>query len=205
MSDVSTKEKILNCAHKLFSEKGVNAVGIREIAKAADVNIAAINYHFLNKENLYLETIKSSIQTMTETTQKIYDDLEEKTTENLAIKLYAYFISDIDNLKVAYKLFLDSKRLPTMVSDQDDLIGPPGGSFFFETLKNETSSTNQDDLIWAVRLIFSNIFHKALMVGNKCLPDHHARFGGIEKTIEEDIIRLVRVIIAEVKSPKFPF
>lgn len=205
MNDVSTKDKILNCAHKLFSEKGVNAVGIREIAKAAQVNIAAINYHFSNKENLYLETIKNSIQEMTDTTQKIFDELKPKTTEALAIKLYYYFVSDIDNLKVAYKLFLDSKMLPTMVNDHDNLIGPPGGSFFFDILKKETSSNNQDDLIWGVRMIFSNIFHKALMVGNKCLPQNHARENNIEKTIEEDIIRLVKVVKAEVNAPKFPF
>lgn len=205
MSEVSTREKILICAHKLFSERGVHAVGIREIAKAAEVNIAAINYHFENKENLYIETIKNSIAVMTSMTQEIFDNLKSKTTEALAVKLYYYFVSDIDNLKVAYKLFLDSKRIPSMSSEEDDLIGPPGGVFFFELLQSETKSTSQDDLIWAVRMIFSNVFHKALMVGNKCLPEKHARGDDIEKTIEEDIIRLVKVIKQEVSSPKFPF
>ena len=42
---LNTKIKILQIAHKLFAEKGKNGVGVREIAKAADVNVAAINYH----------------------------------------------------------------------------------------------------------------------------------------------------------------
>lgn len=205
MSDLSTKDKILKIAHSLFSEKGVNAVGIREIAKAADVNIAAINYHFTNKENLYHETIKNSIFVMTKATEEIFNELNPKTTENLAIKLYQYFLTDIENLKTAYKLFLESDRLPTMLNEQDNLIGPPGGIYFFETLKSETKSYNQDDLIWAVRMIFSNVFHKALMVGTKCLPNTLARENDIQKTIEEDIIRLVKIIKNEIENPRFSF
>ncbi len=53
-----TKERILDVAEELFSEKGFNAVGIREISKRAECNVSAINYYFGNKENLYLEVFK---------------------------------------------------------------------------------------------------------------------------------------------------
>lgn len=201
----STKEKILGSAHKLFAQKGVHAVGIREIAKDAGVNIAAINYHFLNKENLYQETIKSSIQTMTNATTKIYNRLDPATTESLSIELFKYFVSDIDNLKTAYKLFLDSKRFPDMMNKEDDIIGPPGGRFFFDTLQKETGCKNQDDVIWAVRTIFSLVFHKALMVGNECISAKHARGGDVEKTMTQDLLRLIKLIQDELKMQRYPF
>jgi AcrR family transcriptional regulator len=50
--DEGTYHKILNATIYLIKEKGVSSVKVREIAKLADVNIAAINYHFQSKERL---------------------------------------------------------------------------------------------------------------------------------------------------------
>ena len=54
-----TKERILNTAEVLFAQKGYQAVSVREITSAAKCNLAAVNYHFGNKENLYLEVFRS--------------------------------------------------------------------------------------------------------------------------------------------------
>ena len=48
-----TKERILAAAGEIFGHRGFKDTTIRTIAKAADVNIAAINYHFRDKEGLY--------------------------------------------------------------------------------------------------------------------------------------------------------
>jgi len=53
------KERILDEAEALFAQKGYHAVTIREIIKAARCNLAAVNYHFGNKENLYLEVFRA--------------------------------------------------------------------------------------------------------------------------------------------------
>ncbi len=42
-------------AEALFAVKGYHAVSIREITGAAQCNLAAVNYHFGSKQNLYLE------------------------------------------------------------------------------------------------------------------------------------------------------
>jgi AcrR family transcriptional regulator len=54
-----TKERILDAAEILFAQKGYQAVSVREITSAAECNLAAVNYHFGNKENLYLEVFRS--------------------------------------------------------------------------------------------------------------------------------------------------
>lgn len=48
-----TKERILAAAGEIFGAKGFKDATIRTIALAAEVNIAAINYHFRDKEGLY--------------------------------------------------------------------------------------------------------------------------------------------------------
>jgi len=47
-----TKTRILDAAEKLFGEKGFDATSLRDITTEADVNLAAVNYHFQTKESL---------------------------------------------------------------------------------------------------------------------------------------------------------
>jgi AcrR family transcriptional regulator len=54
-----TKERLLNEAEALFARKGYDAVSVREITAAARSNLAAVNYHFSSKQNLYLEVFRS--------------------------------------------------------------------------------------------------------------------------------------------------
>jgi AcrR family transcriptional regulator len=46
----STPDRILQAAERLFSERGIDAVSLREITTAAGVNSAAAHYHFGSKE-----------------------------------------------------------------------------------------------------------------------------------------------------------
>lgn len=57
----TTKEKLLECACTVFAEKGYSDTTIAEISDRAGANIAAVNYHFSNKETLYQEVIKHAI------------------------------------------------------------------------------------------------------------------------------------------------
>ena len=57
--DLSTKERIIETAGDIFGNQGFRAATIRSIAKAAKVNVAAINYHFGDKETLYRTVLKS--------------------------------------------------------------------------------------------------------------------------------------------------
>ena len=53
-----TRERILDEAEALFALKGYHAVSVREITGAARCNLAAVNYHFGSKQNLYLEVYR---------------------------------------------------------------------------------------------------------------------------------------------------
>jgi AcrR family transcriptional regulator len=51
-----TRKRLLTAASRIFAEKGFQEATIAEICEQAKANIAAVNYHFRDKETLYLES-----------------------------------------------------------------------------------------------------------------------------------------------------
>ncbi|MFO7609043.1 MAG: helix-turn-helix domain-containing protein [Candidatus Krumholzibacteriia bacterium] len=54
----TTKDRLLDAAERLFAEKRFDEVSVRELAAAAGVNTAAMNYHFQGKDNLFAEVVR---------------------------------------------------------------------------------------------------------------------------------------------------
>lgn len=57
---LQTREKILDAANKLFAERGVEGVSLRELTLKAGVNIAAVHYHFGSKDGILPELFARS-------------------------------------------------------------------------------------------------------------------------------------------------
>src|SRR5437763_7214699 len=55
MASDHTRAAILNAAEKLYAERGFGEVTLRDIVAAAEVNLAAVNYHFGSKDELIAE------------------------------------------------------------------------------------------------------------------------------------------------------
>lgn len=53
-----TRQRILEAAGRVFAEKGFRGATVREICDLAVANIAAINYHFGDKEKLYIAVLR---------------------------------------------------------------------------------------------------------------------------------------------------
>jgi AcrR family transcriptional regulator len=67
--DPVTRNRLLNVAARLFAARGFKRVTVRDICRDAGANVAAINYHFGDKEGLYTEVVRMAIQIMRETTE----------------------------------------------------------------------------------------------------------------------------------------
>lgn len=57
MEKDDVRQKILTTAGRIFASKGFAATTVREICAQADVNLAAVNYYFGDKDNLYYEAV----------------------------------------------------------------------------------------------------------------------------------------------------
>src|SRR5215472_2401527 len=53
----ATKTRLLEAAGEEFAEKGFEAARVRSICRRAGANLAAVNYHFGDKEQLYVAAV----------------------------------------------------------------------------------------------------------------------------------------------------
>ena len=60
-TELSTEDKILIAASKVFTEKGFSGTRTRDIAEEAGINLALLNYYFRTKEKLFEQVMKVKI------------------------------------------------------------------------------------------------------------------------------------------------
>ncbi len=63
---MTTRDHLLRSATEVFAEFGYEHATIKEICSRAGANIAAVNYHFRDKENLYRQVLKLIIEQSTQ-------------------------------------------------------------------------------------------------------------------------------------------
>jgi AcrR family transcriptional regulator len=68
--NLKTKSRIIKESTTLFGKKSYAEVTIKDICQKAQCNIAAINYHFGNKEELYCEIFEQAYQKTIQTIAK---------------------------------------------------------------------------------------------------------------------------------------
>jgi TetR/AcrR family transcriptional regulator, regulator of cefoperazone and chloramphenicol sensitivity len=78
-----TRQRILEAAGRVFAEKGFRGATVREICDLAVANIAAINYHFGDKEKLYLAVVRWTQQYATDHYPPFLDQPDRPVRERL--------------------------------------------------------------------------------------------------------------------------
>lgn len=75
-----TRTKLLEAATELFAAHGFDRVSVRQVTEAANVNVAAVSYHFKNKKGLYqavLEEQFTPIRNLLQTVKNLDAPLEK--------------------------------------------------------------------------------------------------------------------------------
>lgn len=100
VQELTTEEKILEAASKVFTEKGFSGTRTRDIAEEAGINLALLNYYFRSKEKLFEQVMKVKVLLLFGKILPIISDentsLEEKI--NLASEKYFEILSKNPNL-----------------------------------------------------------------------------------------------------------
>ena len=73
---LDTKERMLRAAESLFSEHGFSATSVRMITSEADVNLAAMHYHFGSKEKLIAQLFAWRLDPLNQKRLRLLDRCE---------------------------------------------------------------------------------------------------------------------------------
>jgi TetR/AcrR family transcriptional regulator, regulator of cefoperazone and chloramphenicol sensitivity len=125
----SSKQQIIETALKIMGEQGIEGITTRRIAEAANVNTAALNYHFSSKQTLIEEAIGSFITELT----KIFEPLGDKKNakENLRI-----FLNSFIEYALAYPGITKSLFFQMAIQDGPNLILATAMKHNFDLLKD---------------------------------------------------------------------
>jgi AcrR family transcriptional regulator len=96
MSEMSTRERILDTAERLFAEKGLDATSLRDITSEAKANLASVNYYFRSKDDLILAVYSRRIEPINRERMRLLDDLSDQS--NVEAVLEAFLLPLVEGL-----------------------------------------------------------------------------------------------------------
>jgi TetR/AcrR family transcriptional regulator, regulator of cefoperazone and chloramphenicol sensitivity len=125
--DRGTRERLLQAAGEMFSRYGFRATTVRGISRRANANVAAVNYHFGDKQALYSAVLKHTLNWANEKFPRDFD-LRADATEALQAFIRSFLVQILDEGRPAWhgKLMAREIVAPTAALDQviEDVLGP---------------------------------------------------------------------------------
>jgi len=100
----ATRKRLLDAAEAMFADRGYNAVSMRDIARHANVNLAAAGYHFGSKENLFIESIMRQMRPLNEQRLAALDVLEARTSPPTLAEVLDVFVRVMVTTAVAERM-----------------------------------------------------------------------------------------------------
>lgn len=142
-SDDKAEVRIKEAAKKIFQEKGFSATKTREIAEAAGINSALLNYYFRSKEKLFHIIMLDSIQEMFSFMEAIIND----TNTSLFYKIEAIVNRYINICKesphlplfILQQLNTDAKKIIKESGIPQDLIT---NSYIYRQIREQLDKNN---------------------------------------------------------------
>jgi AcrR family transcriptional regulator len=73
-----TRQRILDAAEELFMQHGFEGTSMRMVTGSAEVNLAAVNYHFGSKEELMQAVLRRRLEVINRERMRLLDEAEAK-------------------------------------------------------------------------------------------------------------------------------
>jgi AcrR family transcriptional regulator len=198
---IDTKDKIISTARVLFADHGFEGTSIRDIAKAAEVNVASVNYHFSNKDKLLAEILRAGYVECAQILRYKYEQ-DKPNLEDTLVFLFRHFVNKSHDLITIFKIMMSTQHAHHMTSQgtEDEFFGPPGGKVIADAIMKEAGrKVSEEDLHWALKCLFSHVVHTAIMY-NCCFKTNPQIPFTSDTDIEKNIRRLCRVVIEDLKK-----
>ena len=109
----TTRQDIVDAATILFAQRGLHGTTVRDLTRAAGVNLAAINYHFGDKASLYAEVLAHAYATLS---PRPMPRLQDSTDAATALRAWTWWYLDrlvCSDAQIVERLMMHERSNPT--------------------------------------------------------------------------------------------
>lgn len=165
----STKQRILHTAARLFSERGFDNVSLRDITTGADVNIAAVNYHFGSKVGLlaevfehYAAPVNAARLTLLEQCDRKYGDAPPAVEEILRALLAPAFYTPANNDEGSYFRQMLGRMSSNANPDVRRVLFDTFDSVssrFVDMMSRACPDLSKEELFWRLNCVYGSMMY----------------------------------------------
>ncbi len=183
MIKLTTEQKIIEAAQKIFTQKGFAATRTRDIAEESGINLALINYYFGSKENLFEIIVEQKFMDLFGLLYPILSDEKIKLEEKIRLitENYTSLLMENEGLPifVLNHLNQDKKLLATAIKKSRLLAQP----ILEAQLRNEGYTISILDFIMNIlSLTLFPFISKSLFIASEIIDDENYHNYIIERT-----------------------
>jgi AcrR family transcriptional regulator len=164
-----TKSRILDAAEKLFGINGFEATSLRDITAEAQVNLAAVNYHFQSKESLIDAVLARRIEPVNRRRFEMLDAAGPNPTLEQILEAFMMPVLDQDLASVV-------PLLGRMMSDPTQFVERVFKKYFApvsqrirEELQKQLPELPRNELFWRTHFLAGIMTH--VMSWSQVLPE----------------------------------
>jgi AcrR family transcriptional regulator len=194
---IDTKQKILDTAERLFGEQGYSATSLRQVIADAEVNIAAVHYHFGCKEDLLDAVVMRKAGPLTQERLNRLDAVEAQGNPPDLEGVLASFLMPTAEMAEGNPTFvrlmgrmLSEGMLPRIIERhfQESV------QRFMGALMRAVPHLGRDELLWRVHFMVGAMAHT--MAGTPVIPMTDDKSGYVTR-----MRRLVAFLSAGFRAP----
>ncbi|MEM7579193.1 MAG: TetR/AcrR family transcriptional regulator [Cyanobacteria bacterium P01_A01_bin.80] len=199
-----TKEQILNVAERLFAEKGFAGTTLRNVIREAEVNIAAVHYHFGSKEELFVAVVRRVAKQMVPAQLEQLSEYENQSGQLSVEKIMEAFfapplrmVSQMGEAGMIRAQFVGRCRAePLPIQQLSEKEFDESKQRFLDILQRALPHQTRLELDWKIDLVVAILIRTLNQVGQsgKLVP------GGSPEEVEIAIARLVKFVAQGMKS-----
>lgn len=168
MAQSKTAKQILDAAEALFAEQGFIETTMRQITREADVNLAAINYHFGSKQGLIQSVAGHFLRPFTDYIEQSI--LEHRAVENsrplkieelLELLMRALLHVDQEN---TYALLMFTRLLElSYMKNQEELRQFISGRYgaklrpYIQLVRSQSAMMEDDEFFWRLHFVMGSV------------------------------------------------
>lgn len=201
---IDTCENIIKAAEKLFADQGFSETTVRQITASADVNLAAINYHFGSKQGLIQAVAKKFLTPLSETLDRFISERALTSQQSVSLEesldmlMRALLLVNSKN-RSALPIFMRLLELAYM-RNQGELrtyfMDQYGATFlrFIELVRGDSAPMEADEFFWRLHFLLGSItftlsnLHTISAIEKKSTPG--------EAEVERVLHRMIPVLSA---------